>query len=227
MSVRVIALLTGFIPILTINITYLISSHFHHVPSCIPYLEGCSSISATGRQLPETLFFKAAIISAAILVILYWKLSAECLSLLQGERSTAMRIIEILGITGAVFLIVYVVALGYAGDQYQTQRRIGSSLFFSLTFLSELLFTRLLGKIAQGVRSHSVYPFYRWNLVLCVLLMIMGLVSIPLPVYMASPSKWENIIEWNYAVVLFLHFILNAYLWKKVGFRLNYQVETA
>lgn len=214
-------MLTGLMPICTVNITYLMAAWFQHVPACVPYIDGCASISATGRHLPETLVFKLAMIPSAILVMIYWKLAGEWLCLLTGKKDTTIRAIQVLGFTGAAFLIIYVVALGYAGSEYQLQRRIGITLFFSLTLLSQLLLTRVLGKMASGTCPEI---FYRGNLLLSLFLMILGLVSIPVPLYVENPDKWENILEWNFAIALFFHFILNSLFWKKSGFRISYRI---
>ena len=44
-----LALLTGLLPLLVVNIAYVMSAGGGHIPQCIPYLQGCTSISAAGR----------------------------------------------------------------------------------------------------------------------------------------------------------------------------------
>ena len=46
------------IPVLTVTVSYLISIHLDLVPKCIPFFEGCTSISRTGRYEPVKYYFK-------------------------------------------------------------------------------------------------------------------------------------------------------------------------
>ena len=48
--VHVVALVTAVAPIVFIHLTYLISAAQGYVPWCIPYIDSCTSISATGRH---------------------------------------------------------------------------------------------------------------------------------------------------------------------------------
>ena len=75
MSLNFLPLLTALLPALAINFCYLLAASQGHVPWCIPYLEGCTSISATGRQAPESYLFRALIIPTAVLLVFYWRLS--------------------------------------------------------------------------------------------------------------------------------------------------------
>ena len=54
MHIAPLALITGLLPLVCVHTTYLIAASHGHVPWCVPYWDSCTSISATGRQLPET-----------------------------------------------------------------------------------------------------------------------------------------------------------------------------
>jgi hypothetical protein len=49
------------------------------MPWCIPYIDSCTSISATGREPPAFFVFKALMIPAAMLLMAYWLLNARWL----------------------------------------------------------------------------------------------------------------------------------------------------
>ena len=51
-------------PIVVVHVCYLLSAHYGYVDKCNPYIEGCTSISATGRHGPSYFLFKAGTIGA-------------------------------------------------------------------------------------------------------------------------------------------------------------------
>src|SRR4030067_2814682 len=142
MRLKSLALLTGILPIISANIAYLVAAQLGHLSWCIPYLDGCASISATGRQAPESLFFRATMIPAAVLMMAYWRLNYEWL-LINGDRNSLAGVAMLwLGTTAAVFLVIYTVALGHIGEEYALPRRIGGTLFFGFSYLVQLLLLR-------------------------------------------------------------------------------------
>ena len=72
---RFLLLWAAVVPLVTINVSYLTGVSFEHLPACIPYLSGCTSVSATGRVAPESLIFKAGMLSSAVVLALLWRRS--------------------------------------------------------------------------------------------------------------------------------------------------------
>ena len=60
------------IPILTVTVSYLISIHLDLVPKCIPFFEGCTSISRTGRYEPVKYYFKFFMFVYVLFLFFYW-----------------------------------------------------------------------------------------------------------------------------------------------------------
>lgn len=71
----VLPLIVGIVPLLTLLTTYLVSAIKGQIPWCLPLLEGCTSISAAGRQIPSIYVFRAPMTPSALLLGLYWALS--------------------------------------------------------------------------------------------------------------------------------------------------------
>ena len=67
-----IALLAVALPFLSIGISYGLSVAGGHVPLCIPWFEGCSTITATGVYYPAAYVFRAGLISTAVIAIIWW-----------------------------------------------------------------------------------------------------------------------------------------------------------
>ena len=109
-----VPLLIGVFPIVVINITYLVSASEGYVPWCVPYWDSCTSISATWRSGTAFFIFKATMIPAAMLLMWYWILAARKLN----RFGKTVHAIPVIGVIGAIFLIVYTIALGAEGDMF-------------------------------------------------------------------------------------------------------------
>ena len=131
-----IALLTALIPTLTVNLCYVISSSQGHVPACVPYFEGCTSISSAGRHGISYSLFKLGMASSAVLLVMFWRgMSAHILS----GTGRGAAVVAAVGMGGAVFLVLYAAFLGSEGHIYFLLRRFGSILYFGLTMLTQLM----------------------------------------------------------------------------------------
>ena len=85
--------------------------------------------------MPEFLWFKLTMIPAAGLIIAYWRQMSVWIQSLDIPHHT----IGPLGQIAGIFLILYILALGIEGDVFRLQRRIGVILYFTLTYLAQLL----------------------------------------------------------------------------------------
>ena len=218
MSPALIPLFAALLPVVGINLSYLIAAGLDHVPSCMVYLEGCTSISSTGRAAPESLLFRATVIPGAVLMMISWRLIGHWLRVLEGEAFKGAAVIQTLGIVAGLFLVVYTVALGFVGSEYHLQRRIGVTLFFGCTFLAQLMLTNRLWRLAN--RPESRYPrrLARYKLILSLLLLVIGLGSIPVNHYLDS-NQADNIVEWNFSILMISYFVLVYHGWRTTGVR--------
>jgi len=201
-----VPLLTGILPIVAINITYLISASEGYVPWCVPYWDSCTSISATGRSGTAFFIFKATIIPTAMLLIWYWILAARKLSCF-GNIGHA---IPVIGVIGAIFLIVYAIALGADGDIFRLQRRIGIIIFFTFTYLAQLLFIYRVEKLAL---SDSTLPI---QLTLCSTVLVIGLLTLILDVALENYDNYEDAFEWIIGLLLQCYFIVSHWSWNNL-----------
>ena len=186
-------------PLIAVHISYFLAASSGHVPWCNPYWDSCTSISAAGRLAPEFYWFKLTMIPAAILMMIYWQ-QVKVWQLSQGEtRSWPGN----LGTIGAIFLIVYVVALGVEGDLFRLQRRIGIILYFALTYLSQLLLVIwLLRKKYRNLATRLMFT------ITCLLLVI-GLSSIAIDLMTDWHDEVEDAYEWVMALLIHIFYIVS------------------
>lgn len=224
LRLRSIALLAGLLPVMSAFISYFIAVNQGHVASCIPMIEGCASISSAGRLSPESLFFRATMIPSAILMILYWVLVRQWLIQMEGRKDIPQNIILILGIISSIFLVIYSVALGFIGEVYSMQRRVGVTIFFSCGLVSQLMMTNRIWKLVRSGRLHLPWKLHVWKLIICILMLLIGLSSIPLSMLYFEDGRIDNILEWNYAVIMYVYYILTYFVWSSTDFKAKFHV---
>ena len=72
MLIRLLPLVTGLLPIIAIHVSLLVAISAGSIPTCVPYIEGCTSISAAGRYEPASFIFKPAMLSQWVIMVFYW-----------------------------------------------------------------------------------------------------------------------------------------------------------
>ena len=198
LSLPALAWLAALLPFITIHVSYLLAASQGHVEWCVPYWDACTSISATGRQMPEKLWFKLGMIPAAFVSALLWvRLGKDQVS------GFSVRSMQAFGISACLFLTIYTLALGEEGDTYQRIRRIGITLSFAFTYMAQLLYTRQLGKLASAASNFSMRRWYRRLMALIIALLIIGVISVILDALLgAGYDTYEDAFEWVLALLL-------------------------
>lgn len=201
-----LALLVGVLPIIAINGIYLLAATEGSVPWCVPYWDGCTSISATGRDGLAYFVFKAVMLPLGVLYLLYWRRTYFYLNSL-GRRQPA---VLLLGAAGAVAMMLYTLALGGLGDGFRLTRRIGIILFFTFTYLAQLLMVQALGKQRPPPAG------WGWQLTLCMAMLLIGVLSLILGVVLPTYDDYEDSFEWVLALLLQLNFIGSHWTQRRV-----------
>ncbi len=209
-----LAFATALLPLLAVHACYLLAASLGHVEWCIPYLDGCSSISKTGRRFPEYLLFKATMIPAALLMILYWRACGRWLQTLESVGSRSARSIPVLGLVSGGFLIVYTVALGHHGDEFRLLRRLGVILHFSTGYLAALLLTARVQDLWRSGRLQLPPGIVYGLWACCSLVLLIGLVHLVAEALDPAYDSWEDAVEWNVALFINLHYFLVARMWQ-------------
>lgn len=221
MLLRVLPLITGLLPIVAIHLSLLIAIDAGSIPSCIPYFEGCVSISATGRYPPASFLFKTVMLVESAVMIAYWLFnvawlrSLEKLHSLPGNSGTA---IGVLGTGGALFLMLYVTFLGTQEPFYEFMRRFGIYFYFALTIIAQILLAVKSKQLGIALRISSVTRIANFQLVLATVPFALGILNLTLKATLANPDTVENIIEWIFALLMHMYFVLSYFSWRDSGF---------
>lgn len=198
-----VALIAGLAPIIVVHVCYAISVQAGHVPLCLPYVEGCTSISRAARHGLANPLFKAVMLPVAVLLAAFWWTAATRLG--EPRRRGRLAAMRGIGLIGALFLVPYVVFLGLDGDFSRFMRRYGVTVYFSFTVLAQMLLASLLPRSAL-----------RFTLIgLCAAMLLMGLASLPMQHLLADRDAVVNAIEWCYALLMSAGFVAVGVAWRK------------
>jgi hypothetical protein len=216
MSLARFALLTAALPFLCVHLSYLLAASQGHVPWCVPYWDSCTSISATGRELPEKLLFKLLMMPAAVCAIGFWWGVQQWLRLRVQRKSRA---VWMLGSVAAGFMLLYVAALGES-NEYRWARQAGIILFFSLTYLAQLLFLyqarRGVALVDEGERR-----VLSWQLRGALVILTIGVGSVLLDILHPHYDRMEDAVEWILMLCLTLQFASHYFLWRPANLTLQ------
>jgi len=210
MVIRALPLLTGLAPLIGINLAYWIGANADVLPSCIPYIDGCTSISATGRHPPGDRLFRAIMLPQAALLAGTWYFAVAWLrSLSPGSKAATPALV--CGFIGAAALIVYVSYLGSKEPIYEFMRRFGIYFYFVGTAVAQMILTLALRRshLRQAMLAVLAVPW------------ILGLVNFAQKALRADPDSLENAIEWIASVFIQLWFLLLYVGWRRTSFELS------
>jgi len=226
MRPNVIALAVSLVPFAAIHVCYMLAAYYGHVPWCIPYLDGCSAISATGRQPPESIVFRVSIIPSAALMLVFWPLVHVWLKAL-GSPSRQLRGLTLLfGCIAALGLIAYAAVLGEIGAGFSLQRRIGVRLFFGFTILAQLLMALQVEWIGRTCGQGVLVRTARLLLGVSALTVLLGLLSLYLWATCEGFEDIEHIFAWWVTLLVLLHPLGVWYMWKSSGFIADFRVRS-
>lgn len=226
-----LALLAGLLPIVAVHAAYLLNlldgTGLAPEYVCLPYLDGCVSISRAARSGPGLHLFRAVMLPSAVLLAICWAQTRPWLRLLDACSERRAAVIAGLGMTGAAFLVAYAGWLGTEGDWYRWLRRYGVVFYFGGTALAQLLLVWVLwpqrrvlagGRLRQPVALLTALVTVQW---------ILGVFSPFKRLLFDDPElvdRIENVIEWCYALPMSAAFLVLAWAFARSGFRARFSL---
>ncbi|MBD9481004.1 hypothetical protein [Pseudoxanthomonas sp. PXM02] len=192
---------------------YLLSIQGGHVPACIPYVDGCVSISRAARHGWGNHLFQLLVLPCAVLHALVWWLARHWL---RGGR-----VMLALGVLSAIALAVYATFLGTEGEAYRFLRRYGVVVYFGFGYLAQLALMRrasLTEALAAGVIAAMSW--------ISIAMLGLGVANVVAGLVVDDPSakdRWENVFEWWLGLLMVSWYAVLALGWRRqsVGIRLQ------
>lgn len=209
---RRLALICGAGQFLGINLAYLLAAYSGHVPWCVPYWDGCASISAAGRRMPEAVLFKAVMLPLAVCVVIYWRDMSRFFEERVPASASVTRWMRRLGVSAAILLAGYILVLGTGGDSMRTLRHALVVLSFTLTYLAQLLITHTVRMRTAAGRPVASDWLRHGLLGLSIGTLLTGVGGVLLELFYSGYDAIEDAVEWNLAALLDLYFVLTFLL---------------
>ena len=213
MKIKNLSFIIFLIPTLTVIFSYIFSLNLNLVPSCIPIIDGCTSISRAGRYFPVNIFFKTLMFISGVAILLYWYGNYKFFISLSYNKF--IKVTYILGLCSIFFLFLYLIFLG-ENNYYKFFRKIGIFIYILFSIISEFLlslnyFINIKNKLLRN-------SFVKYKLILSTFLIILGVFLFPLMVMkIDNVSNLRNIISWNYFLLIQGNFLFTYLAWKKKG----------
>jgi hypothetical protein len=211
MKIKYLSLIIFFIPTITVILSYIISLNHNLVPSCIPNIDGCTSISRTGRYFPVNIFFKTFMFSSGFLTLLYWYKNYTFFKI--PNKINLINIAYIMGIISIIFLFLYLTFLG-ENNYYKFFKKIGIFIYILFSIISELLLSIIYFKNLKNKFFNN--SFIKFKLVLSIVMVILAIVLFPFMVMkIENVANLRNAVSWNYFLLIQINFLFTFLIWKK------------
>jgi len=210
-DIKTISLLIFIIPTFTVILSYIFSLYLNLVPSCIPMVDGCTSISRTGRYYPVNIFFKTSMFVSGILILFYWH--RNYIFFKNFDNLYLIKTAYIIGIISIISLFLYLIFLG-ENDYYKFFRKIGIFIYLLFSIISEILLSIIYKKNCKHPLFNEV--IIKIKLSLSSFLVCVGIILFPFMIMkIDNVSNLRNIISWNYFFLIQINFLLTYMIWKK------------
>jgi uncharacterized membrane protein YidH (DUF202 family) len=219
MLLRYLPLLAGILPLTAMFGAFWIGVANDVLPACFPLVDGCVSISATGRKPPGSFLFRAIMLPQALVLTAVWYFSALWLQALDpGARPKTARLMIISGLVGAAALIVYVTFLGTKEPIYEFMRRTGIYFGFLGTAVAQLSLALVLVRVARKTHREKLQQIATVLLMLCAVPFALGILNMILNAVLEDSNATENRIEWIVSLIMQLYFFGLYLAWRSTRF---------
>lgn len=219
MMLQILPLLTGLLPLVAMFGAFWLGISHEVLPSCMPLIDGCVSISATGRKPPGSFLFRAIMLPQAAMLALAWYFHVLWLRSLNPDlrRSTSTAIL-LSGLIGALALVVYVTFLGTKEPLYEFMRRTGIYFGFLGIAVAQLIAAVSLYRFCKISRHRGLPVLANTMLGICVGTFGLGILTMILKAIFENDAVIENSIEWTVTLLMQAYFLVMFLAWRRTGF---------
>src|SRR5690606_31658951 len=192
-------LLVALVPFVAAHLAYAISIDAGHVPACMPYVEGCTSISRAARHGLGNIVFRLLMLPCALLLTLHWLAARRWLRLSHADTRAGRSLLWLAPVSGLA-LARYLAFLGTDGEIYPLLRQYGAQLYFASAYIAQLVFFRRYREIIGRYDGIG-----RALLVISVAMLLLGLAYTATANTLADATlkdRLENLLEWQIGLLM-------------------------
>jgi hypothetical protein len=223
-----IPLLVALVPFAAAHLAYAVSIEGGHAPACVPYLEGCTSISRAARNGLGNHLFRLLMLPSALLLALHWFSVRGWLRLHHSDPRAGRSLLWLASFAG-IALATYVAFLGTEGDIYRWLRRNGAQLYFASVYIAQLVFLHRYRQIlAQRDTDDRIGKRIAAGMLAINLIMLaLGVSYTAVANTFADADlkdRMENMLEWHIGLLMTGWYVLQAAVWRRSRYRIAFGV---
>jgi hypothetical protein len=216
--------LVALVPFAAAHLAYAVSIEAGHVPACVPYLEGCTSISRAARNGLGNHLFRLLMLPSALLLALHWLSVRSWLRLHHPDPHAGRSLLWLAPFAG-IALATYVAFLGTDGDIYRWLRRNGAQLYFASVYIAQLVFLhRYRQMLAQRDSDDRIGKRIAAGMLAINLIMLaLGVSYTGVANAFADDDlkdRMENLLEWHIGLLMTGWYLLQAAVWRRSRFHI-------
>lgn len=213
-----IPLLVALVPFVAAHLAYAVSIEAGHVPACVPYLEGCTSISRAARYGLGNHLFRLLMLPSALLLALHWLSVRDWVRLHHADPRAGRSLLWLAPFAG-IALATYVAFLGTDGDVYRWLRRNGAQLYFASVYIAQLVFLhRYRQTLAQRGSDDLIGRRIATGMLAINLIMLaLGVSYTAVANAFADhdlKDRMENLLEWHIGLLMTVWYLLQMAVWR-------------
>ncbi len=215
MKLHRLPLLIFLVSFTGVAVSLWLSRSFGLVEHCRVFIDGCISISASGRQEPAVFVFRATIIPVGVLLMLVWWLNVRWLALVAHVGRMQRVAIHLLGTASPLLLICYIALIGSAGEIDHAIRQTVITSYFPATLLAKIMLARTLLN-----ERHPAVPLWLplTMLLVAATLLTLAVASVIFAQLLDDPSVAHNRMQWSGTLAFSAWYLLLARAWRLTGF---------
>lgn len=228
MLLRILPLIAGLLPLMAVYLAFGIGVYADVLPSCIPFIDGCVSVSATGRKPPGSFLFRAVMLPQVAFLLFTWYFSVLWLRSLNPDlRRSVAAAVHAFSVISAVALVLYVTFLGTKEPLYELMRRFGIYFYFAGAVFAQLVIAIALSRTRRAREHGSLQRIARLMIGLSAMPFLLGLLNFYLKATLADPDSAENTIEWIAATSMQIYLVVLYFAWKRTGFEVSSRITVS
>ena len=97
-------------------------------------------------------------------------------------------------------------------------RRFGVYLYFLFSVIAQIMLARHTISLARALELAGLERIGKAQMVLALIPFVLGALNLILKATLADPDPAENVIEWFFALLMHVYFVLTFYAWRDTGF---------
>lgn len=194
-------------PFAAAHVAYALSIDAGHVPACMPYVDGCTSISRAARHGLGNHVFRLVMLPSALLLALHWLAMRSLLREVAADPHAGRSLLLLAPLAG-IALATYVAFLGTDGEVYRWLRQYGAQGYFAAVYMAQLVFVHRYRQWAAhrpGIAPAMVG--------IGVAMLVLGIGYTAAANFLPDPDakdRWENLLEWHIGLLMTAWYLLQA-----------------